>query len=266
MGFWRLIDVGLVEGSFGASIFEAVGIKCSRGSSPNTIVFWRVHPPCIYLGYHQLAKEEVNLENCERLGFQVVRRVLGGGCVYCDKNQLLYSVIVNVKNSGFPLNMEKAYKKVLWGVVLALKKLGLKNVYHEEKLNAIIVNGKKISGNAGLLDGNLLMVNGSLLLDFDYETMSMLLLNPTKNLPGNPKKPEDGLTSLKREMGEKPSFQKVKKVLRLGFEEALNIKLKRGFLTKGELNLALKLKPKYLSREWVFHMDLKRKGLVEKKN
>ncbi len=262
---WRLLDVGIVDGPTGTSIFEAVGIKCSRGVSPNTIIFWRVNPPCVYLGYHQLVEKEVNLENCEKLGIKVVRRILGGGCVYCDKNQLLYSIIVNTRRSNIPCRMENAYKKILGGVVLALKKLGLEEVYYEEKLNAVVANGKKISGNAGLLDSNLIIVNGSFLLDFDYKSMSKLLLNPTKNLPGNPKKPEDGLTHLKRELNREVNFQEVKKALKEGFEEALNIKLRKGSLTNSELYLASKLKPKYLSREWIFLMDLKHKNMVKKK-
>lgn len=263
---WRLLDIGIVDGPTSASIFEAVGIKCSKEASPSTIIFWRVNPPCVYLGYHQFVKREVNLENCEKLGVKIVRRILGGGCVYCDKNQLLYSVVVNIKHSDIPCKMGNAYKRILKGVVLALKRLGLKEVYYEVKFNAVTVNGKKISGNAGLLDNNLILVNGSLLLDFDYKTMSEVLLNPTKNLPGNPKKPEDGLTHLKRELNKKVNFREVKKALKKGFEEALNTKLEKSNLTSSELHLALELKPKYLSKEWTFLMDLKYRSLVKKKN
>jgi len=259
---WRILDVGIVDGPTSTSIFEAVGIKCSRGVSPNTIIFWRVNPPCVYVGYHQIVKKEVNLETCKKLGFHVVRRILGGGSVYCDKNQLLYSVIVNIKHSKIPCWMEEAYKTILKGVVSALKKFGLKNVFLEKKFNAVVVGGKKISGNAGLMDGNLIMVNGSFLLDCDYETMGKVLVNPLKNLPGNPKKIEDGLTSLKRELGRKVLVKEAFKALKEGFEETLNIQLKKRKLMAEELNLALKLKHKYLSKDWLYLMDYKHEKIL----
>ncbi len=261
MDSWRLIDVGTVDGPTSASMFEAVSMCCSSKDSPNTIIFWRINPPCVYVGYHQLVLEEVNLENCRKLGVQVVRRVLGGGCVYCDKNQLLYSVIMNIKDSRIPCKMEEAYRVILKGVVLAFKKLGLKKVFYEKKLNAILVDGKKISGNAGLMDGEVTMVNGSFLLNFDYERMCKVLLHPLKNLPGNPKKPQEGLTNLKRELGRRITFSEAKKVLKEGFEEALNIRLVKDKFTIKESRLILKLKQKHLSKNWIFLMDLKHTNL-----
>ena len=254
---WRLIDLKTVDGFTSASIFEAVGFFCSRGKAPNTILFWRVTPPCVYVGYHQNVLDEVNVDECKKRGVNIVRRILGGGSVYCDLNQLLYSIIVNVKHSNIPFSMQKAYKVLLKSVVLAFKKLGLLDAFYDEKLNAIIVNGKKISGNAGLQNGNLIMVNGSFLLDFDYKAMCKILRNPLKNLPGNPKNPKDGLTSIKRELKRYVDYEEAKKILQTCFEEALNIQLFEDKLKIEELNLALKLNQKYKSKMWLYKFDLK---------
>ncbi|MGP3702612.1 MAG: lipoate--protein ligase family protein [Candidatus Bathyarchaeota archaeon] len=254
---WRLIDLKTIDGFTSASIFEAVGFFCSHGKVPNTILFWRVNPPCVYVGYHQNVLDEVDVDECKSRGISIVRRILGGGTVYCDLNQLLYSIIVNVKHSNIPFSMEKAYKVLLKSIVLTLKKLGLTDTFYDEKLNAIIANGKKISGNAGFQNGNLIMVNGDILLDFDYETMCKVLKNPLKNLPGNPKNPEHGLTSIKRELKRSVEYEEAKKILRTCFEETLNIQLFEDTLKVEELNLALKLNQKYQSKTWLYKFDLK---------
>ncbi|MCX8175883.1 MAG: lipoate--protein ligase family protein [Candidatus Bathyarchaeota archaeon] len=260
---WRLVDLKTVDGFTSASIFEAVGFFCSRGRVPNTILFWRVNPPCVYVGYHQNVLDEVNVDECKSRGVNIVRRTLGGGSVYCDLNQFLYSITVNVKHSDVPFSMQKAYKVLLKGVVLACKKLGLSNTFYDEKLNAIISNGKKISGNAGLQNGNIIMVNGDLLLDFDYGAMCKVLKDPLKNLPGKPKNPEDGLTSIKKELKRYVDYEEVKKILQACFEETLNIKLFEDKLKTEEFDLALKLKEKYQSKTWLYKFDLKR-GKIDK--
>jgi lipoate-protein ligase A len=260
---WRFVDLDFIEGPFSGAIFEAIVKARSKNTVPNTIFFWRVKNPCIYLGYHQLAKSELKMETCKKLGIPVVRRILGGGCSYCDKNQLLYSITINEDHPRISNFMEGAYKYILSGVVKGFQNVGLKNVHFNDKLNAIIVNGKKISGNAGFNGGKAIMINGSFILDFDYEAMSKVLIDPLKNLPGSPKKPEDGLTSIRRELGRRISIGEAKFALKKGFEEALDIKLVNGTFTKEELQMASNLKQKYLTDEWIFLMDLKREKMMK---
>lgn len=112
-----------------------------------------------------------------------------------------------------------------------------------------------ISGNAqGRFDGAVL-VNGSMLVDFDFELMDKVLKNPTKNLRPV-ERASDGMITLK-ETGI-TDIETIKKALRHGFEEALGITLKNGILTDGEVNMANQLLDKYLRHDWVYRMDIKR--------
>jgi len=189
---------------------------------------------------------------------------LGGGCTYCDEDQLLYSVVMGEDHPKASRSMEEIYRVVLTGVLKGLWELGLRDAYHDQRLNAIIVNGKKISGNAGFRADGIIMVNGNVLLDFDHETMRKVLLHPLKNLPGNPRRTEEGLTDLRRELGREVQTRKVEDALRRGLEEALDMKLVEGVLTPEELEETSRMRKRYLSDSWTLLMDERRERLMRR--
>ncbi len=220
---------------------------------PETILFWRVYSPVVYLGYHQCVGDEINADFCNNNNVGIVRRVLGGGCGFCDENQILYSVI-GKEGGTIPCDVQAAYTKVLSGVVLALEVLGPGGEI-EPGRNAVYSKGKKISGNAqGRFDGAVL-VNGSLLLDFNFELMDKVLKNPTKNLYPV-EHAREGMITLK-DMNV-TDVDTVKKVLRQGFEKALGIESQDGMLIESERDMADQLLSKYLQHDWIYKMDIKR--------
>lgn len=250
---WRFIDLDKIDGVYSAALFESMGILVGSGSVPETILFWRVYSPVVYLGYHQCVEDEVHSDFCKANNISIVRRILGGGCGFCDENQILYSVIGR-EGGVIPNDIQDAYRKVLGGVLIALESLGEESEI-EPLRNAVYSRGRKISGNAqGRFDGAVL-INGSLLLDFDFKLMDRVLKNPTKNL-----KPVecagDGMITLK-EIGFK-DFELVKRTLRNGFEKALGISSEKGEITKIEEQLSTKLLEKYQKHDWTYKMDTKR--------
>ncbi|HEX7627407.1 MAG TPA: biotin/lipoate A/B protein ligase family protein, partial [Candidatus Methanoperedens sp.] len=220
---------------------------------PDTIFFWRVRSPVVYLGYHQCVADEINADYCIENNIGIIRRILGGGCGFCDGGQILYSCIC--KEGGIiPPDIQAAYEKVLSGVVNALIALGAGGEI-EPARNAVYSKGRKISGNAqGRLDGAVL-INGSLLMDFDFVLMDSVLKNPTKNLyPVSTAR--EGMITLK-EMGIM-DIDVVKKALKGGFETALGIRTYPGVLTENEINNADQLLVKYQDHDWIYRMDIKR--------
>jgi lipoate-protein ligase A len=250
---WRFIDLDMIDGFYSAALFESIAKHVGACSSPETILFWRVQSPVVYLGYHQCVEDEIHADFCNRSNIGIVRRILGGGCGFCDDNQVLYSIIGR-EGGVIPDDIQSAYTKVLTGVVIALETFGESGEI-EPARNAIYSKGKKISGNAqGRIDGAVL-VNGSLLLDFDFELMDKVLKNPTKNLWPVPSA-RDGMITLK-EMGI-TDIENVKKTLRQGFEKALGVTAGDGMLTLSETDTANRLLDKYTQKEWTYRMDIKR--------
>ena len=249
---WRFLDIDKIDGFYSAALFESIGKHVGSGSSPETILFWRVKSPVVYLGYHQCVEDEINAEFCSSSNIGIVRRILGGGCGFCDEDQILYSVISR-EGGVIPGDIQAAYKKVLSGVVEALVTLGAGGEIEPER-NAVYSKGRKISGNAqGRFDGAVL-INGSLLLDFDFEQMDKALKNPTKNLRPVSFAREGMITLM--DMGI-TDIGYVKISLRNGFEKALGISTKDGALTKSEIEMAEQLLEKYLHNDWIYKMDIK---------
>ena len=253
MNNWRFIDLDKIDGFYSAALFESIARHVGANLSPETILFWRVKAPVVYLGYHQCVADEINEDYCNDHNIGIIRRILGGGCGFCDDDQILFSVIG--KDVGIiPTDIQAAYKKVLGGVVNTLSEIGARGEI-EPARNAVYTKGRKISGNAqGRIDGAVL-INGSLLLDFDFGLMDKVLKNPTKNLyPVNCAR--EGMITLK-ELGV-TDIGFVKKTLRLGFESALRITTEEGMPTNDELQKANQLLEKYLDHEWTYKMDIKR--------
>lgn len=253
---WRFIDLDLVDNVFGAAVFEAIMDARGKDLVDDTILFWRPIKPAVYVGYHQMVGEDINVEKCREHNIPIVRRVLGGGAGYCNSDQVIYNIIFKERR-GLPHGPRGVYLLVLGGVMEALRILGISDVSVDENRFSVYANGKKISGSGQLTSRGVVNSSGSFLVDFDYAAMCAVLKDPVKNLRVGVMKPEDGLTFLSREIPG-VTMDLAKKALRQGFEKVLG-DVCDGTLSAYELGLAERLRPKYLSAEWIFRSDLRRK-------
>ena len=262
---WRFIDTGVIDGYYSAALFESIAKHVGARKVDETILFWRVKTPVVYLGYHQYVEDEVHQDYCTKNGVQVIRRVLGGGCGFCDENQILFSVIGREDGGVVSPNIKSAYLQVLGGVVAALEALGCDGTI-EPTRNAVYSGGRKISGNAqGRFDGAVL-VNGSLLLDFDFDEMDRVLKNPTKNLAADVRYAREGMITLSDLLGRRDyEIRYVQDALKRGFEDALGITLESGVLTESEDWLASRLAERHRNRDWIYRMDDKRRKRAGRK-
>ncbi len=134
------------------------------------IYLW-VNAPAVIVGVNQNALEEVNLNFTQENDIKVVRRLTGGGAVYHDLNNLCYTVIAPYSEG------ENFYKKFTAPVIEYLKELGLNAEFSGR--NDILIDGKKISGNAQTVFGDRVMIHGTLLFDSNLSVLSKAL-NPNK--------------------------------------------------------------------------------------
>jgi lipoate-protein ligase A len=253
---WRFIDLGCVDNVFAAAVFEAVMKAVKRDLVDDTVLFWRPSKPAIYLGYHQLAHEEVHVDLCRKRGIPIVRRVLGGGTGYSDRNQIIYNIIYREDNPDIPYGPKNVYKFILGGVVKALHILGINDTAIDEERFGVYANGKKISGSGQITSQGVVNSGGSFLVDFNFTAMSELLKNPVKNLKKGVENPREGMTYLKKEVDD-ITIEKAKTALKKGFSEILG-RVYDGELTLYELELAGKLREKYMSEEWIFRADIRK--------
>lgn len=123
---------------------------------------WQVEPTVIF-GRNQLIEKEVNLPYCKSKGIATYRRKSGGGCVYADKGNIMFSYITST------YNVANAYACYLGKVVDALNSLGVPA--EATGRNDITAGGKKISGNAFYHVEGKSIVHGTMLYDTDMDNM-----------------------------------------------------------------------------------------------
>ncbi|MEM2922453.1 MAG: biotin/lipoate A/B protein ligase family protein [Candidatus Bathyarchaeia archaeon] len=248
---WRVIGLQINDAYTNMAIDEAILNQVSIYDSPNTIRMYRWCPSAVSIGYFQSIQEEVDLEYCAKKGVDVVRRITGGGAVYHDFNgEVTYSLILSEKDGVAPKDLLESYTVLCGGIVKGLQYLGLDAEF--KPVNDIIVNGRKISGNAQTRRQGVILQHGTVLVDLDLTTMfKVLKVGEEKISDKMIKAVEERVTSIKREKGALPRFEDVAQSLRKGFEEAFNIETFDGDLSEKEKALAIEFRrAKYGTREW----------------
>ena len=129
---------------------------------------WQVEPSVIF-GRNQLIENEVNLDYCKKHGINFFRRKSGGGCVYADLSNVMLSYITKDDSVNF------TYHKYTNLIVWALAKMGIQATASGR--NDILIEGKKVSGNAFYHLKGRNIVHGTMLYDTNMEHM-MSALSP----------------------------------------------------------------------------------------
>jgi len=250
---WRLLDTGLRDAFYNMALDEAIAIARSKKIVPNTLRFFRWEPSAVSIGYFQSMEEEVDIEACNRLGIDYVRRRTGGGAVYHDRDgELTYSLIINEDHPLISRDFQKTYETLCSGIVRGLGILGVPAEF--KPINDIVVGGRKISGNAQTRSMNVVHQHGTILRDVNPTLMFTVLKVPSEKIRDKMiKSVKERVTSIKNYLKREVSFEELKNALIRGFEEAFNIKLAPGKVTDFEEQTAIKLKmEKYSTREWNF--------------
>lgn len=111
--------------------------------------------------------------------------------------------------------------------------------------------GKKIVGSAQRRGGGAVLQHGSILLDLDIETLSLLF--KTRSPESRKELAQDlsqRMTSLRGVTGREVSYSEAALALKAGFEEGLGVALVPGLLTEEEERLAQDLLKRYQSPGW----------------
>ncbi|MFS0575561.1 lipoate--protein ligase [Sporosarcina sp. 179-K 3D1 HS] len=128
----------------------------------DSFLLFYINEPSIIIGKNQNTIEEIDTEYVDANGIHVVRRLSGGGAVYHDLGNLNFSFITKDDGDSF-----RNFKKFTEPVVKALAELGV-----EAKLegrNDILIDGRKISGNAQFVTNGRMFSHGTLLFDTEMD-------------------------------------------------------------------------------------------------
>jgi len=121
---WRLIKDSNHTGFMNMAVDEAIMIAHREGLVPPTIRFYQWSPPAVSLGYFQDLKKEIDVDACQHLGIDIVRRSTGGKAVLHDK-ELTYSFIIRENHPLVNDSILETYKKISGGIIRGLSYLGI---------------------------------------------------------------------------------------------------------------------------------------------
>ena len=196
----------------------------------------------IVIGKNQNAWKECYVSRLEDDNGNLVRRLSGGGAVYHDVGNLNFTFISRSGNYDV--------KKQTKIIVNALKNLGIQATVSGR--NDILVDEKKISGNAYYQQGDFCYHHGTLMVDVDVDNLSKYLNVPKDKLQSK------GIESVRSRVGNLKDYlpeltiDDMKKALLKAFEDAhekeaypmAGIRMKKEQMKE--------LKAKYMSWDWVY--------------
>ena len=128
---------------------------------------WR-NSPVVVVGRNQNVFSELNLRETEKDGVPIVRRVSGGGSVYHDLGNLNFTFLAPYSKENL-----NNYRKFTEPILSVLNGLGVPAEFSGK--SDLVVDGKKISGNAQSFLGGRMIHHGTLLFDADLERLNSYL-------------------------------------------------------------------------------------------
>jgi len=145
---WRIVDERTpraepVHHGVDAELLDRVG----AGEAPPTLRFWDRTERSVLIGRFQSYEDEVATDYVEREGITVVRRLTGGGAVYCEPGGVLtYSLAA--PRAALPDDVAAGFRVCNEWVAEVLRELGVDA--HHDPLNDIASPEGEIAGAAQL--------------------------------------------------------------------------------------------------------------------
>ena len=135
-----------------------------------TLYLWQ-NKNTVVIGRNQNPWAECNMTQLRRDGGHLVRRLSGGGAVYHDSGNLNFTFLTDARTYNLARQLEV--------IIGALKSLGINA--EKSGRNDILVDGRKVSGNAFYTSGGKKYHHGTLLIDVKTDEMAKYLtVSPLK--------------------------------------------------------------------------------------
>jgi lipoate---protein ligase len=247
---WRMIKSSPgIEGPMQMAIDEALMMAVGSNKSAPVLRWYSWNSPSVAIGYFQSLREEVNYEQCIKDGVEIFRRMTGGGAVYkYPKGEINYSIITLETEELH--DILSSYSILCQPIISYLKRIGLNAQF--SGINDIVVNGKKISGNAQTRMHNAILQHGTILLDFDVDGMARYLKISKEKLSDKQLESiKDRVTWIRKNIS--ITNEELMQGIRDEYEKQFGIKIIDSIVSAEETIVADRLcKKKYATEEWLW--------------
>ena len=143
---WQIIHGAAYPPVLQMALDQVLSEEVGAGRRQPTLRIWEWNEPGVVIGSFQSVKNEVDLESAKKYGFQVVRRVSGGGAMFMEAGSVITYSIYAPTDLVHGMTFADSYAFLDEWVITALKSLGIDASY--QPLNDITSPSGKIGGAA----------------------------------------------------------------------------------------------------------------------
>jgi lipoate-protein ligase A len=215
-------------------------------NSSEEIFMLYINEPCVIVGKHQNLLSEINLPFIYEKKIKLARRISGGGTVYQDMSNINFSFIHNCINLD-----QMNFNRFTYPILKSLREMGIPAEFSER--NDLLIDSKKISGNAMHINKNRVLSHGTLLFNTDLNILSEALKNqPEKYIDKSIKSVKSKVANISEYLPDTTSLENFSQILFQNiFVSSVNSYLKS--LNKQEEKLRNQIsKEKFESWDWVY--------------
>ena len=177
---WRYIEEDKVSASYGLGADEFLMDKQSHPDNkfPVALRLYTYKDYCALAGRFQDIKAEIDIENCEHLGYEYNRRLTGGGAIIMGSGQLGVCLTTHGNHVKWE-HIRELYTLFSEPLIIALRELGIEASFRSK--NDLEVNGKKIAGlGVHVSPEGGIQFHASLLVNLDVNAMLQVLNIPVQ--------------------------------------------------------------------------------------
>ena len=182
---WRFLPLSVHDGPTNMAMDEAILDARIAGLVPPTVRLYQWSPSTVTIGRHQSVAAEVDPHEINRRRFQLVRRISGGGAVlHAEDMEVTYAVIARKDEIPSPVEgtsggSDAIYATILRCIQRTIQMLSVRAVPGVIHCPAVLVDGKKFSGNAQCIKRGVFLQHGTILLSVNPDVMYSVLKPPT---------------------------------------------------------------------------------------
>lgn len=227
----RVIDFGYVPALRSQAVYHGLAEVMGAGDDP-VLSLANPDEPYVCVGMHQEIAAEVDEAFCAEKGLPIIRRRVGGGAVYLDRNQMfVHFIYPRGKAPAFAVNL---YPMFIEPMVRTYAEIGVAAEYRP--INDIQVAGRKIAGAGAASIAEATLFVSSFMFDFDTASMARSLKVPSEKFRDKLKTTlDDYMTTMVKELGEPPARATVKAAFLRHCSETLGITAVEDSPTAAEL-------------------------------
>ena len=171
---WQLIHGEAYSPVMQMALDQVLAEEVGEGRRKPTLRIWEWKDPAVVIGSFQSLRNEVDLENANKFGFDVVRRISGGGAMFMEAGTAITYSIYAPAELVQGMSFADSYAFLDEWTIIALKSLGIEASY--QPLNDITSPKGKIGGAAQKRLGNgAVLHHVTMSYDMDGEKMVQVL-------------------------------------------------------------------------------------------